>query len=360
MDSVAPKVAVCTLLAAAAALPLSLLWDYSWESTVGLDYWWAAPHVAGYVAIVLAMAVACGMMRRGEGVAVHGMRAPLGAWVILWGGLAFLTAFLFERWWATAYGLGAGIWHPPQILKAVAFFALLLGIWVWCAPRAGGLAFAMSGGMVLAMIGVVTLASNFANRQHHAVFFILSAATYPMVLAALAAAGRGRFPATLGALMYTFLLAAAVWVLPLVPGQPQTAPIFHPRDHLLPPPFPLLLVLPALAMDGFLRLMRAPGDHRSGWGTAVEAGLAFALVFLAAQWFFAAFLLSPAADNRLFAGGGRHWPFFLQIDPSAEQAFWATPEETLSLGRALLACGAAILATRAGLWLGRWMEAVRR
>jgi len=32
----------------------SLLWDYSWESTVGIDYLWAPPHAAGYAAVLLA------------------------------------------------------------------------------------------------------------------------------------------------------------------------------------------------------------------------------------------------------------------------------------------------------------------
>jgi hypothetical protein len=40
--------------------------------------------------------------------------------------LAFGTALGFDRWWQSAYGLEAGIWHPPQWLKASSFFALVL------------------------------------------------------------------------------------------------------------------------------------------------------------------------------------------------------------------------------------------
>ena len=351
-------------LLAAAGIPLSLLWDFSWESTVGIDRVWAAPHAANYLAIALAglAAVAC-ITRVGRGVRLGKWRAPLGAWVTLWGAVAFVAAFLFDRWWQVSYGLAAGIWHPPQLLKAVAFFAVTIGAWLGAAAqdrRGGALAFAAAGGVVLAMIGVVTLASNFANRQHAAPFYKIACGTYPIVLAALATAGRGRFSATLGALAYMVLWSAMVWLLPLIPGAPLVAPIYHPRDHLLPPPFPLLLVLPALAMDGFLRVFPGRSQRLANWSAAVEAGLAFGLVFIAAQWCFVPFLLSPAADNWFFAGGGRHWPFFLQIDPSAETAFWKTPGDELNVARCALALALAVLAARLGLALGTWMKTLRR
>ncbi len=347
-------------LLAAAGIPLSLLWDFSWESTVGIDRVWAAPHVANYLAIALAGVFALVAAWAGEGgVRLGKWEAPLGAWVVIWGAFAFLTAFLFDRWWQAGYGLAAGIWHPPQLLKAVAFFAVTIGVWLIAAERCGFF-FPAAGGVVLAMIGVVTLASNFANRQHSAPFYQIACGTYPIVLAALASAGRGRFSATLAALTYTAIFGAMVWVLPLIPGVPLVAPIYHPRDHLLPPPFPLLLILPALAVDAFLRVF--PGNSRrvEGWGAATEAGLAFGIVFLVAQWSFAQFLLSPAADNRFFAGGGRHWPFFLAISPEAQTAFWITPRDAMNLPRSLLALALAMLAARLGLWIGAGVKGLRR
>ena len=350
---------------ASAAIPLSLLWDFSWESTVGIDRIWAAPHTANYLAIALAAVFALLSVRFGEGgVRLGKWHAPLGAWVVLWGALAFLAAFFFDRWWQAGYGLAAGIWHPPQLLKAVAFFAVTIGVWIGCAAgqvrRGGALAFAAAGGVVLALIGVVTLASNFANRQHSAPFYEIACGTYPLVLAALASAGRWRFSATFAALVCIALHGAMVWLLPLIPGEPLVAPIYHPRDHLLPPPFPLLLILPALAVDAFLRIFPGSTRRREGWGAATEAGLAFGIVFLVVQWPFAQFLLSPAADNCFFAGGGRHWPFFLQIDPSAQTAFWTSADDAMNFQRSLLAIALAVLAARLGLWLGAWMQRLRR
>src|SRR5206468_1436636 len=117
---------------------------------------------------------------RAGGVRLGKWHAPLGAWVALWGALAFLAAFFFDRWWQAGYGLAAGIWHPPQLLKAVAFFAVTIGVWLIGAGRCGAFFFAMAGGVVLAMIGVVTLASNFANRQHSAPFYEIACGMYPI------------------------------------------------------------------------------------------------------------------------------------------------------------------------------------
>ena len=346
------------LVLGAAGLPLTLLWDFSWESTIGIDLVWSPPHVANYLAVALAGGAALGLLFLRKNADGSG---KLGAAVVAWGAMAFVAAFLFDRWWQAGYGLAAGIWHPPQLLKSAAFLAIAGGTWVSVASRrAEGAAFVFAGGVVMALALMFTLALNFANRQHTALFYQVASGAYPIVLVALATAGRGRFPATTGALIGMLLVAAMVWLLPLVPGSPQVAPIYHPRDHLLPPPFPLLLIVPALALDVLLRVFPKKAARTPGWGQATEAGLAFLAVFLAAQWPFAQFLLSPGADHWFFAGGGRQWPFFLRIAPGAETAFWTTPGDALNLPRTLLAAGLAVLSARLGLWLGAWLQRVQR
>ena len=125
----------CPLLAASTALLASLFWDFSWESTVGIDLVWSPPHSAAYSAVALAGAISLASVfrmtrsrsSRHSGVRLLKLEAPLGAWVSLWGTLAFLGATLFDRWWQSNYGLVAGLWHPPQIAKTVAFFAIAIG-----------------------------------------------------------------------------------------------------------------------------------------------------------------------------------------------------------------------------------------
>src|SRR5262249_5623130 len=199
------------------------------------------------------------------------------------------------------------------------YFAIVAGAWVWALGRQhdlrGELAAALACGALLLLIAVVTLPQSFANRQHSGAFFALGCSVYPVVLAAQALAGRLRLPATAAALRYLALAAAAVWLLPLIPGSPQAGPVYNPRDHLLPPPFPLLLVVPAFALDALLHLL--PGRARRGerWLQALEAGLAFTALFIAVPWLVAAFLFSPAAAGWGVAGRGGPLAVFPPLRP---------------------------------------------
>ena len=334
------------LLCGALCVVWSLLWDFAWESTVGVDLVWAAPHVLTYCGVALAAAASIQMIFSGkDGVALGKLRGPVGAWVSLWGAVAFVTAFFFDRWWQSSYGLAAGIWHPPQIAKAVAFFAIAVGAW-WCVPRWGG-------GVVVALILTVCTAQNIANRQHDPFFYHLACGAYPMVLLAVAISGGGRWIATRAALAGMTVILAAVWLMPLIPGVPETGPVYQPRTHLLPPPFPPLVVLPALCFDWLVR-SRKP----TGWLALAEYGLVFFIAFAVAQWQFAQFLLTPGADNWFFAGGGTQWPFFLRISDDMRTAFW--PSEFMGKRNAAIAIGIACASSGLGIALGNWLARLRR
>ena len=337
---------------------MALLWDYSWECTVGIDLFWSHPHIAMYGGVALAAAGALLALRTNEGVAIGRWRAPLGAWIALWGTVAFLTATLFDRWWQISYGLGAGIWHPPQILKAIAFVAIGLGA-ALCSVRRPML-FPLAVGSILALAGVMTITLGYANRQHGAGFYQLGCAIYPLTLVTVAVAGRAKFSATLAALAALALGLLVLWIIPLIPGSPQVAPIYHPRDHLMPPPFPLLLIAPAFALDLMLRVFPGREQRFQNERRAVECGLAFFLVFLAVQWNFARFLLSSGSDNWFFAGGGVHWPFFLKLDSSARTAFWKLRGDEINFAKGLWCAFLAILGARFGLAIGAWMKNIKR
>jgi hypothetical protein len=360
------------LLAGAAGVVLSLLWDFSWESTIGIDLVWSAPHSANYAAAALVGMSALGLIgafsawQPGSGVRLAGLSAPLGAWLAMWGAVAFFGSVLFDRWWQSAYGLSAGIWHPPQICKAASFFAMLAGAWlVWVrqwnlaeeAERLPRVGLAFSAGLVLCMVTVVTLVSIYPNRQHTAWFCQVGCATYPIVLVAMAAAGGRGFPASWSALAYVCVLCSMTWLLPLFPGTPQTGPIYNRLEHLMPPPFPLLLPIPALGLDLVNQRFFWIGGRFKTWTHAFAGGLMFCGLFITAQWVFSDFLLSEDATNWFFAGGGEHWPFFLKISPVARRTFW---NEDLTLNGFLIALGLSIAATRIGLWLGAWMRKLKR
>jgi len=123
----------------------------------------------------------------------------------------------------------------------------------------------------------------------------------------------------------------------------------------VPPPFPFLLVVPAVGMDYAERWLGKNPSGGKDWLLSLVAPLVFMALFFPTQWFFAEFLVSPAADNRLFAGG-RFYAYFSPPDGSMRQ-FWGAhsdPVTRTGLGWALLfGVLSARLAFGAGTgWLG--------
>ena len=96
--------------------------------------------------------------------------------------------------------------------------------------------------------------------------------------------------------VYTAFGLAFLWILPLFPAQPKLGPVYHPVTHFIPWEFPLLVIVPALVTDLILQ-------RTAAWRPLVRAplaGLAFLAAFVAVQWPFANFLMSPLARNWFF------------------------------------------------------------
>lgn len=359
-------------------IPVSLIWDFSWESTIGVDRFWSPPHVATHLGVwlsgLLGVRLVWGFtLAQRSGISVSGVNilgccGPAGAWVLLWGAGVMLAAYLWDAWWQRAYGLGAGIWAPPQLLKTVGFFALLVGgLLIGCRASgengvgqktAPGLLL-WQGGLLLAMTAVVLSTRNYPNWQHGATFHLVSCAVYPALLLLTSRAMHLRWSATGSALAYMIVWGALVWGLPLFSAHPLTAPIHNPMDHMMPPPFPLLLVGPALLMDMMRARLFLPRTRKQELLLAAMLGIGFVAAFVPGQWFFAKFLLSPASDHWFFAGGGKHWPFFLKID-QARTIFWDAQSTPFTWKTALLASGLAASSIWIGLRVSEWLGKVRR
>jgi hypothetical protein len=128
------------------------------------------------------------------------------------------------------------------------------------------------------------------------------------------------------AAVYTVFGVAFLWILPLIPAQPKLGPVYREISHFIPWEFPLLVIVPAFAIDLILQ-------RTTTWRPilrAMAAGLAFLVVFIAAQWPFASFLMTPLARNWVF--GTDYMDFstptwslyarFLFIPPEAALQFW--------------------------------------
>jgi hypothetical protein len=263
-----------------------------------------------------------------ETIGLWKFRAPFGAWLTLWSALLVFTATLFDKWWQSAYGLNSETTPPPQLLNSAGSVGLLLGALTLItsqqnrgpASRLFTCFFVAIAGLLLVQVWTMTITSNYPNQQHSASFYRRSCAFYPLILVAVARAGKFRWSATFTALLYLFVICLFVWILPLVPARPLTPPIYNDLKSMMPPPFPLLLVAPAFFLDLLLR-------RANRWKDCIAAGCVFFMLLAFVQWTFAAFLLTPAADNWFFASGGKNWPFFINMEAPARTMFWDTQRD---------------------------------
>ena len=373
---------VAAVLVAATLIVVGVIWDISWHMSIGRDTLFSPPHLATYAAAAI-VGVTCGWLalhttfrgtaeERARTVGYWGFRAPLGAWICVWGAIAMLTSAPFDDWWHNAYGLDVKILSPPHVLLAFGMYAIVVGALVMTLaarsaardPRARmrlELAFVFALGLMLTMVSVITAEHSERARQHGSQFYVVSALAYPVLLAAASRASTLRWPATSVALVYTLARMLQGWILPLFPAEPRLGPILYPVTHMAAMEFPLLLVAPAIAFDVVVRRSGASMSRARELGLAAVLGVLFVAFFVAAQWPFASFLHTPAARNWFFFAD-RNFVFWGRAtSPYRRYAFYDLGESRLQMLRGFAwAVALAAVSAWVGLSRGRWMRSVRR
>jgi hypothetical protein len=364
---------IYAVLFASTSVVLGVMWDISWHRSIGRDTFWTPAHLAIYLGGVVA-GLTCGWvalrttfagstLERGAAVRFWGFRAPLGAWVCIWGAFAMVTSAPFDDWWHNAYGLDVKIISPPHMLLAAGIGAIQCGAMLmalaWQNRAIGdrrhlGRLYLIGAGLLLLL--AATVATEYIQRwdMHQSLFYQVSSGVFVFLLVSSARASVARWPATITALVYMVLTMVMVLVLPLFSAQPLLGPIYVQVDRFMPPDFPLLLVVPALAID--LIMQRAGRGRARDWGLAAAIAVVFVATFLAAQWPFADFLMTPWARNDFFASHRMDYSVPLQI-----QARWyqVNPPDDLAAGLPI-AVAIGFVSARFGLWWGNWMARVQR
>ncbi len=362
------------MLLGSTSIAVGILWDISWHMTIGRDTFWTPAHMAIYLGGVLA-GLCGGWMAlrttfggsaesRDSAVRFWGFRAPFGAWLAIWGAIAMLTSAPFDDWWHNVYGLDVEILSPPHTVLAAGMIAIQVGTMLLVLAlnnrggsepgRLSGIASLYAAGVVVVMVAILLSEFSHPNEQHTATFYKVACAFHPLLLVAAARSSRLRWPATLTAAFYMLIVAVMVWILPRFAAQPLLGPINNPMDHMAPPAFPLLLVIPALGLDLLLRHRERLG----GWKTAILCGVVFAVLFFAAQWLFSEFLLSPGARNAVF-GGDQHWSYDTRLGDWRYE-FWNLDENPMTPAAGAISVVLAAVSSGLGLWWGGWMARVRR
>ncbi len=356
---------------------IGVIWDISWHQSIGRDTLFSPPHLAIYLGGVVA-GIACAwvvlrasFVERSESIAAvsfwHLFRGPLGAWICIWGTFAMLTSAPFDDWWHNAFGLDTKILSPPHAVLAAGIGAINLGALLMVAPlfnEAQGSArrtlawlYVVTWGLLLLMAGTITSEYQYRIYMHGSMFYRSAALAFPLILVAAARSAPLRWPATMTAIVYSVVTLAMMWILPLFPAEPKLAPINHPVTAMVPPSFPLLLVVPAFFIDVVMR--RFGEDGRDNL-LAIVLGVVFVVPLMLAQMPFATFLMSDLAQNPLFAAD--NFPY--QVSHNSyyyRRLFVPTDANTAAFRLGLLAAmGSAVVMARLGLGWGRWLRRVRR
>ena len=351
-------------------------WDISWHISIGRDTFWTPAHMMVYLAGVLA-GVACGYTiltttfgssstSREASVSVWGFKGPLGCFMAAWGCVAMLTSAPFDNWWHAAYGLDVKIVSLPHSMLALGELMITLGAIILISAHvnsATGEERVKFNRLLLFVGGIFTfgsalfiLESTPMEFMHDPGFYAAVSRAFPIGLIAIACVSSSRWPATVMAGIYTALFLAALWIFPLFPAEPKLGPVYQPITHMVPLWFPLLLIVPAFALDLLRNLM---GDRWGRIWTGVVAGCVYLAVFVAAQWPFADFLLSPAARNRIF--GSNYFGYFDPANVTYNPYHFAPHAASAGFAHGMMVALAwAIVFSCIGMAMGSWLKTVRR
>jgi hypothetical protein len=310
---------------------------------------------------------------RAASVRIWGLRAPLGAFVSIWGAMAMLTSAPLDDWWHNAYGLDVEILSPPHILLGWGIGAIQVGAMLAVlalqnrGEEAGSRAalkyrralrwmYVWTAAMLLINIAILTWERMGHILMHSSIYYEVGCGALPVFIIAAARASHLRWPATAITGCYMGFYLVLLWVFPFFHAEPRLGPVNQPLTFFVPAEFPHLLIIPALVMDV---LMRRFGRGRD-WRLAFALGISYFAVFSATQWLFSYFLMSPYSQNAIF--GTHYYGYNLSKDSyTYRRAYYPWDASTWDLWRGLAwALVFAVASSRVGLWWGRWMRSVQR
>ena len=422
---------------ASVCIATGLYWDISWHETIGRDSFWTPAHLLiQFGALLGAFGSAWVIMRttfggdsdaRANSVNVLGFRAPLGAFIAAWGGGAMLTSAPFDNWWHEAYGLDVKIISPPHMLLALGIAGIMWGgalLAVSYLNRATGeqrirlqRILLFIGGFII--VQGMTLKLEYTNRVllHSGISYMVIGIGTLLLLEGLARVSGHRWARTIMTGVYSAFVLVLMWVLPLFPAQPKLGPVYQDITHMVPLPFPILLIVPAFALDlvwplvgepqlwsklsrvvigGFAIVLAWPliglnlswtlrrnlfltGRKQEAWSKRLReawnkwqqegwnkwlqasfAGIFFLALLIVVEWPFATFLMSPMARNRFFAT--IDFPYFaLPTSPTVRHVFVHWEQSPAEFWRNMaLGFLFSIGSMWAGIYWGGWLKKVRR
>lgn len=351
---------------------VGVYWDISYHLTVGRDTFWTPAHLliqlggvtggASGAYLILSTTLRRGSPLAARAIGVWGFRGPFGAFLATWGAATMVVSAPFDDWWHSAYGLDVTVLSPPHTVLTLGILGVSVGGVLNVVAMANGATGALRkrfeaillavGAEVVVLVMTVIFEYTLRHNLHRARCYRAVAIVAPLTMLAFARASGRRWGATTIAAGYTVFMAGMLWIFALVPAEPKLGPVYQPITHYIPLQFPLLLLVPAIAIDVVRgRIAAAPR-----WKQAIAIGAVFLGLLVAAEWPFASFLQSDAAHNWVF--GSHYHPYFMSPEAwDVRGVFAPDPDRAWGL---VIAAATAIASSAIGLVTGDAMRKVRR
>jgi hypothetical protein len=357
-------------------------WDVAWHRSIGRDSFLTPAHVLIYLCGIIAFFVCAYLIfyttfghdarLKAESVSVLGFRAPLGAFIAAWGGIAMITSAPFDNWWHAAYGLDVKIISPPHTLLILGIRGVGIGVLfliLAAMNREQSIdattqtatfktlqrLFLYAGGLMITGQMFFLQEQTWDVLLHRGMAYISMGIGLPILFAVIARASRHPWACTIVATIYTVWVIGEILIFPLFPASPKLGPVYFPVTHLVPAKFPILLIVPALAID----LLWQRLSTWKPWQIAALSGVLFVVVLFAVEWPFANFLLSKASENRFF--GTIYFDYNSRPDGIDRLRQFFHADYGLTLAKDLVFASVfASISTWFGLRFGNWMRGIQR
>ncbi len=364
---------------------LGVLWDIAWHMSIGRDGLFSAPHVVTYAGAafaglfsgfqVLKTSFWGSKLEKGKMVNFWGIfYSSLGGLFCIWGGIASLTSAPFDDWWHNTYGLDVQILSPPHTILLLGLLSVQMGAMIGTLAflnrkdKIAGLStqesekrttrlqwmFILTAAFFITSIFTFLTDSLGRWAMHRPSFYQVAGVAFPFILLATGRASGKKWGITYICLIFLVFDWAVNATIRLFPAEPLLGPIHNQITTYQTLGFPLLLFIPALAMDWLRDKFSAKND----WILALILGFTFVAVFLV-HYPFGTFLHeSPAARNWFW--GSYSWSF--QSDSDWEFRFKYRNDATAFdwTKGLLVALIFSIISSRIGLAWGNWMKKVQR
>ncbi len=370
------------------AVILGIIWDIAWHMSIGRDGLFSSPHVVVYVGAatagifsgyqVLKTSFWGNASEKSQMVNFWGVfYSSLGGLFCIWGGLAAITSAPFDDWWHNTYGLDVQIFSPPHTILVLGLMFVQLGSMIAVLSilnRKDYIAtlteeqnkkrhkrlqwmFVLAAGFLLTTL--YTLMFEFLGRwnMHKGSFYQIGSSVILLPLVAMARASGMKWGATYIAAVYMIFFWLVNMILRFFPAEPLLGPIVNPITTYQTMGFPIILIVPALAVDW----VRDRFIYKNIFLLALFIGATYLVTFFVFHYYWGSFIhSSELARNKFF--GSDNWSYNNDANWEGRYKFgrWSTfgiENWAKELGIALIL---AYLTSLLAIVWGNWMKKVVR